>query len=722
MPGRLDARWFQIGVLGCLLFYGTLALDFEVAPGGALAGLAACLATQALCQRARGERFEPKSALISGLSLALLLRTRDPLLAAAAGALAVGSKFALRWRGKHVFNPTNFGVVALLALSERVWISAGQWGSAALLAFAFAGAGTLVLSRTQRADATWGFLVCWSGLLVGRALWLGDPLAIPIHQLSNGGLLLFAFFMLSDPRTLPDARAARLVFAACIAALAYSLQFRWRVQNPLLWSLFACAPLSPVLDAWLPAARFAWRGVATHKENPVPAIRSASTLRHSAAGLLALALWLVAEGAHAFCGFYVARGDAKLFNRASQVVLARDGERTVITMSSDFRGEPREFALVVPVPTFVTREQIHVAEQRLIDHLDAFTAPRLVEYFDPDPCAPPILYEMSARATDSALAAPAMRPRSAKAHGVTIEARYTVGEYDILILSAKQSDGLVRWLRENDYRIPDGAEPILGSYLKQQMRFFVARVNLEQHAKLGAATLRPLQIAFESSKFMLPIRLGTVNADGPQELFVYALTRKGRVEPTNYRSVKLPSDVEIPPYVKAEFADFYRALFDVQVERERMTTVFTEYAWDLGWCDPCAADPLSREELRELGVFWQSSAPYPGAPVEGSFVTRLHLRYDAAHFPADLQFQETGDRENFQGRYVLRNPFTGAATCEAGDAYRRDLRARQEREAQTLASLTGWDLPEIRKRIGFPGVPSLGAGPDGAPWWRALWD
>ena len=226
----------------------------------------------------------------------------------------------------------------------------------------------------------------------------------------------------------------------------------------------------------------------------------------------------------------------------------------------------------------------------------------------------------------------------------------------------------------------------MGSYLRQGMHFFVAKVNLTERAKLGYNVLRPLQVAYETPKFMLPIRLGTVNADGPQELFIYALSRTGRVETTNYRTVRLPTDSEIPLFVKDDFAHFYRDLFGHQVERESMKAVFLEYAWDMGWCDPCAAEPLSADELRELGVFWLEGGPgprpLPGRPImqpaaQNVFVTRLHVRYDRDHFPEDLVFQETGDRTNFQGRYVLRHPWTGSSTCAAADRYRNELRERQ---------------------------------------------
>ena len=390
-------------------------------------------------------------------------------------------------------------------------------------------------------------------------------------------------------------------------------------------------------------------------------------------------------------------------------------------MANDFRGDPTEFAIVVPVPTMIQKGQIHVGDKALIDHLDAYSAPRLVEYYDENPCE--LRRYAMAQMADAAKAMPASRARE-ESLGVRVEARYTVGEYDILILSATESKGLETWLKSNGYRIPAGAASVLDSYIRQNMRFFVAKVNLQEQAKLGFSYLRPIQVAYESPKFMLPIRLGMVNADGPQELFVYALTRKGRIETTNYRTVRLPTGMDIPIFVKNEFGGFYKSLFSGQVRKEDMSAVFLEYAWDMAWCDPCAADPLSSAELRALGVFWldhDRSTP-PGimpAPIRppNVFLTRLHVRYDNAHFPEDLVFQETADRENFQGRYVLRHAWTGQESCEAADQYRTELRQRQQREAETLASLTGWSITDIRRKMNLP----AGGEGQGVNWWQRIW-
>lgn len=457
-------------------------------------------------------------------------------------------------------------------------------------------------------------------------------------------------------------------------------------------------------------------------------------LKHLAAALaLPLAGLAFAAPASAFCGFYVAKADTDLFNDASKVVLARDGERTVITMASDFRGDVSEFAMVVPVVEIPTEDQIHVANPALIDHIDAYTAPRLVEYYDENPCE----VERREKYMRDMMAMPAPAAgammEEAEELGVTIEAEYEVGEYDILILSAEESSGLITWLNQNGYKIPDGAEETVGAYLKRGMKFFVAKVSLERHD--GSSMLRPIQVAYEDEDFMLPIRLGTVNAEGKQELFVFAMTREGRVETKNYRTVKLPSDMDVPIYIGDEFADFYTDMFTHQVEKENGKAVFMEYAWDMAWCDPCAAEPLRPSELRELGVMWLDEnsgndmiRPGFGPQPVDVFVTRLHLRYDATTFPEDLEFQITGDRTNYQGRYVLRHPWRGDYNeCKAAGEYANDLVERWSDEAETLARLTGRNIDDIRAKMASLGYSDaiLEQVDYKAPkesWWNKLWN
>lgn len=254
-----DPRDYQIASLLALNLYGLVALDFEVRPANVLAILATALAAQGLGTRwARLPRFDPKSALVSGLGLCMLLRTASPALAALAAALAIGSKFLIRARGKHLFNPTDFAIVALLASGAPVWVSPGQWGSEAFLAFLAACGAFLVLHRSERSDVTLAFLAAWSALLFGRSLWLGEPMAIPLHRLENGALLIFAFFMISDPKTIPDSRPGRLLFAALVALGAFFVQFVLFRTNGLLYSLAACALLVPLIDRLLPGERFRW--------------------------------------------------------------------------------------------------------------------------------------------------------------------------------------------------------------------------------------------------------------------------------------------------------------------------------------------------------------------------------------------------------------------------------------------------------------------------------
>jgi hypothetical protein len=405
--------------------------------------------------------------------------------------------------------------------------------------------------------------------------------------------------MISDPMTTPSHARGRAAHAALVAAIAYAWGFGLFRTNAVLWALFVATPMVAVGDALWPAPRFEWtsphtgingkggiNGIDDIHESGGPSKdrRRARSLMLALGALMAamLALWPPAE-AQAFCGFYVGRADAQLYNHASQVVMVRDGDRTVLSLMNDYQGEPSDFALVIPVPVVLQQGQIHIGNRELFQRIDSYSAPRLVEYYDPSPCPLPMSEMKREMHMDAAVGAFAARAQTeAKALGVTVDAQYTVGEYDIVILSATQSDGLQTWLEQSGYHIPTGLGAALAPYIGQGMKFFVARVNLKEHQRTGLSYLRPIQFAFESAKFMLPIRLGMINAQGPQDLILYVLSREGRVETTDYRTVKMPSGMDVPEFVQDEFGKFYQAAFDQQVKRDEMRAVYTEYVWNMG--------------------------------------------------------------------------------------------------------------------------------------------
>ena len=273
-----DPRLYQIGTLAGLLVYGMAWLDFDITPVRAALILATALGTQKICDRISGSTLAlastGRSALISGLSLCLLLRTNDAVLACLAAIITIASKFLIRIRGKHVFNPTNGGIVAMLLLTGHVWVSPAQWGTAASFAFLMACAGMLVVTRAARSDVTIAFITCYGALVVGRSLYLGEPMTIPLHRLESGAFLLFSFFMISDPKTTPDARVGRILFAALVAATAWYVQFRLFRTNGLLWSLAAWSMTVPILDRVFPATRYQWT-CARPVPAPLPAARAA---------------------------------------------------------------------------------------------------------------------------------------------------------------------------------------------------------------------------------------------------------------------------------------------------------------------------------------------------------------------------------------------------------------------------------------------------------------
>ncbi|MEO8765241.1 MAG: DUF2330 domain-containing protein [Ginsengibacter sp.] len=405
---------------------------------------------------------------------------------------------------------------------------------------------------------------------------------------------------------------------------------------------------------------------------------------------------------YSFCGFYVSKADGTLKNKTSQVILVRDGNKSVITMYNDFKGDVKDFAMVVPVPVVLKKSDIKVTDNEIFQRLNDYSAPRLVEYFDANPCEQVLMYD---KVSDAVMSAPPAETemKRKEGSGVTVEASYTVGEYDILILSAKESSGLKGWLITNGYKIPAGAEEILEPYIKSNLKFFVVKVNIKEKEKAGLENLRPIQIRFDSPKFMLPIRLGMANADGDQDMIIYAFTKEGRIETTNYRTVAVPTGKNIPLFVQKRFADFYTSLFMHQWNLENRRIAFLEYAWDVSpsnyvKCDPCVSNPPDYNDLKNAGVWWlgnNDDDDNNGRQAGGSaYFTRLHVRYNRNSYPQDLAFQVTPNTENFQARYIITHPAAGRFKCADGKKYLHDLKERRKKELYTLASLTGKDADD----------------------------
>jgi len=406
----------------------------------------------------------------------------------------------------------------------------------------------------------------------------------------------------------------------------------------------------------------------------------------------------VSAPAAAFCGFYVSGADAKLYNNATMVVMMRDGTRTVLSMQNNYQGPPENFAMVVPVPVVLQKENVKTLPADIFDRVDALAAPRLVEYWEQDPCQQPE-YEVMEMATAGAPAPTMKSRRGGGGLGVTIEAQFKVGEYEIVILSAKDSTGLDTWLRQNKYKIPEGAEPLLRPYVASGMKFFVAKVDVEKvEMKDGQASLSPLRFHYDSKEFALPVRLGLVNSSGTQDLLVHILARGQRYDVANFENVTIPTNINVDDATRERFGEFYAALFDATLEKNP-GAVITEYSWDAATCDPCPTPALNPSELATLGADVLPGAQ-PAAqpnrrgppvrrirPFAGGFVlTRLHARYGTDSLGEDLVFKAappiaggreflnsdqkiekgsvSSSRNMFQGRYAIRHEWTGAIECE----------------------------------------------------------
>ncbi|MEO6774945.1 MAG: DUF2330 domain-containing protein [Kofleriaceae bacterium] len=402
-------------------------------------------------------------------------------------------------------------------------------------------------------------------------------------------------------------------------------------------------------------------------------------------GAAALALIVDAGAAHAFCGFYVSGSGQKMTNDATQVVLMRDGTRTVLSMQNDYKGPLEDFAMVIPVPVVLHEKDVKTLSNEVFEHVEALGSPRLVEYWEQDPCPQPRderLYDMAPRPSKAG----AMEDKLAAPRGhasVKIEAKFDVAEYQILILSATDSTGLETWLRDNHYKIPAGAEPLLRPYVESGMKFFVAKVDPNK-VKLvdGHATLSPIRFGYDSEDFSLPIRLGMANSGGKQDLIVNILSKDKRFEVANYKNVFIPTNFDVRSTVKPRFSEFYAALFDKTLEANPGAIV-TEYAWTAtrGYhCDPCTEYDVSTQDMATLG----GDLMHDG--IENDFVlTRLHARYGKGDMKDDLRFREakpvTGGRETygkdgieygakpspqnfFQARFAVRHWWAGPIACK----------------------------------------------------------
>ncbi|MFV8750600.1 DUF2330 domain-containing protein [Nannocystaceae bacterium ST9] len=407
--------------------------------------------------------------------------------------------------------------------------------------------------------------------------------------------------------------------------------------------------------------------------------------------------------AEAFCGFYVAGADAQLFNDATLVVLMRDGTRTVLSMQNDYQGPPEDFALVIPVPVVLQEGDVKTLPPEVFARVDKLAAPRLVEYWEEDPCAPRLEYKLES-AGIRAGSADGQGAIPAEALGVKIEAEFEVAEYQIVILSAEDSTGLDTWLKQEKYNIPEGAGPILEPYVQSGMKFFVAKVDATKvKFEGGHAMLSPLRFHYDSPEFSLPVRLGLINAKGPQDLLIHILAKNQRYQTANYPNVTIPTNLEVKELTKEQFGKFYVSLFDHTLAQTPKAVV-TEYSWSAGSCDPCPEPALTLAELVTLGAdvlpsyadtlgkAVREQTPIPDDlswSVPSEFVlTRLHARYDASSLGEDLVFaeapaivggrewmqtdkqleqgarEEPGGMNNFQARYIIRHPWTGKVECK----------------------------------------------------------
>ena len=308
--------------------------------------------------------------------------------------------------------------------------------------------------------------------------------------------------------------------------------------------------------------------------------------------------------AHAFCGFYVSGASDDLYNDATQVVMLRHETQTVLSMRNTYQGPPEDFAMVIPVPQVLEKDDVKVLPDNLFDKIERQTSPRLVEYWQRASCP----RKRSGKrvfldSSDHGMGGELLVGRGSGGMArVVVKARFEVGEYEVVILSAEESNALETWLLDNKYNIPKGASKAMAPYIAQGQYFFVAKINPDKVSFDGKrALLSPLRFHYKSEDFSLPVRLGLLNAKGTQDLIVHTLGLRQRYKVSNYKNVTIPTNLVVPDRTRKTFGSFYNGLFDYTMEQNRGAVV-TEYAWDSAKCDPCAGPTLNSSDLHTLGL------------------------------------------------------------------------------------------------------------------------
>ena len=358
--------------------------------------------------------------------------------------------------------------------------------------------------------------------------------------------------------------------------------------------------------------------------------------------MIGVVLSLLSPQANAFCGTFVGGADATLFNEVAQVAVVRSGNESILTLANDVQGNFGSFALVLPVPEVLAEDDLHVLEPDLFDRLYEYSQPRLVEYTCDDFHYPPPSQDGGNSFNES-------EDPTAES-GVDIEAQYIVGEYDIVILSATQSEGLFDWLNQNGYQVPGQSIDLLQEYINGGSYFLAAKVDSSAEIADGDM-LSPLQLRYETAAFQIPIRIGTLNAKETQDLIVYAINdySTGSVGISNYAEFQIEDECMWETQGET-FGEFYAQNFRIEYEETNEGAWTTEYAWGGGGCDPCTGTPPNGEDLVSLGVD-QDLVHF-----SDYFFTRLHMRYAPDQVEEELMLYNSNLMDQIQQRYIIYKP------------------------------------------------------------------
>jgi hypothetical protein len=440
-------------------------------------------------------------------------------------------------------------------------------------------------------------------------------------------------------------------------------------------------------------------------------------------GLVALLIICISSSnsAYAVSAFFLSDISKKLTYENSVMVVSRDENRTVITLAPHYKYDGQALGILIPVPNLVSKTQIRFGSAELVEKIVDYTAPRIVPYQELDLC----------KSADQQIERKLLIDKIGFSKGVAQPEVLNADALQIDLIKAEDfsETSVASFLHDKGFEVNKLQEPILKTYQDAGVEFILVSYNGGDADK--GAIIPPIQIAYESGNFILPLGLSSDVGAAAQDLTLIMLSREGLVVPKSLPVKPIGTGLDLPFYAVSEFEQSYQAIFDQALTSDNFQSMFLEYSGDVNWCPNCdLTKKLSAESLRALGVWWLDSPkktakkglPQPKADINNVYVTRLHLRHTDKTIFGKVTFEAKQDKSRFVVSYNAYKPYLKTPSCELGRLYKQGRPAQYHREIQNFNKLTNVPVKEIKEKMEAHGQSfDVLKSTEESLWWERMW-